>query len=172
MRFSSMTCPDEPLRVSSSGAAALTETTSSIGADLELEVEREAIADADLDLVAFDFLEPGQFDDDFVDARRQKRHAVIAIGVRRAGGGDVGFDVGDGDGDAWNGGALIVGDAPFDGASEVLCRGSRQWEGAEQQGQEGANEPGDAGLLGLRLPDLRLPGRAWNCRVFKAASIL
>ena len=57
MRFSSMTWPSDPLRVSSSGVSAATLTTSLDPADFQLEIELEAIADADLDVVALDFLE-------------------------------------------------------------------------------------------------------------------
>ena len=121
MRFSSMTCPAEPLRVSSSGASAATETVSSKLPTSRVSGELETVADSDLDTFARRLLEAGELDGDLVRAWREvgNRVSAVAVGGRRRH--DVGGDVRHRDGDTWKPATLWIGDAPGDGASEVLC---------------------------------------------------
>ena len=121
MRFSSITCPAEPLRVSSSGDVGRDRDGLLEVADLERQRELEAIADAHLDALARRLLEAGQLDGHLVGAGGEvgERVSAVAVGGRR--GHDVGRDVVDRDGGARKPAALRIGDAPGDGAPEILC---------------------------------------------------
>ena len=102
-------------------------------ADVERQVDVELVADAAPAMSGRDtFLKPGQLRGHGVGAgiEEQDRIVPFPVGGRRRG--DVGGDVGGGDGDARQAGVRRIEDASGDGAAEVLrrrgqrCRGQRE----------------------------------------------
>ena len=110
--FSPMTWPVDPDVVASSGDSAVTDTVSSIRADVERQVDVELLADAHLDvLAATTFLKPESSAVTRIGAGIQEEDRVVPFAVGRRGRRDVGGDVGGGDRHARHAGVLRVEDA-------------------------------------------------------------
>jgi hypothetical protein len=97
----------------------------------EVEVERVARADVEFQRADDGAAEALLLDGDVVAARGQLRDAVVAVLVRLGVAREAGSRVGDGDGGAGDGGAVLVEDA----AGQVgrrLLRGGRRYENEEK----------------------------------------
>ena len=134
MRFSSITCPADAVRDSSSGIDEATVTVSSMPPTSSLKSSASRSPMRTSTSLRSAFLNPCELHGDRVDARGQERHRVVAVLVGDRGRRDVGLDVDDGDRDAGHRAAGLVGDPTGDGAAEILCREA----GRHRQGQQHA----------------------------------
>ncbi len=113
--------------VSTSGASALTETTSWTLPGSIVGVDAGVAADFEQDAGLHEVLESGELDFDLIGADGQQRQRVLAVLVGGGGAGLLGVDVGGGDGGAGDGAAGVVFDVAEDGAGGGLCLDRLRW---------------------------------------------
>ena len=101
--------------------------------DAQREGERDGLAHRQVEPFADGGAETGRLHGDFVGAERQQQTAETALVVGRQVAGEIGTDVGDGDGGAGDGPSGRVGNNAFDGAGIGLRLGQSRSCGNQQE---------------------------------------
>ena len=107
------------------------------GAHCHFDVQRDRIAHAHLNVVAHEFLEPGGFRSNVIEAGRQEGQRVVARIVRPGAGSHARRDVGSPDFGRGHGSTAAIEHAAHDGAARVLSPGQELGHGQYRYQKKG-----------------------------------